>query len=61
MFVMAGVSFWGGGKLISESENMDRLSGEMLGLLIALVVGALGYALRRLGDLLGPDGDSVSQ
>ena len=61
LFAVAGLTFLAGGKLISESAKMDRLLAEMLGLIIAAALGAVGYALKNFGDDLGSDQDSASQ
>ena len=61
LFAVAGLTFWAGGKLISESAKMDRILAEMLGLMIALALGAVGYVLKNFGDDLGSDEDSVGQ
>jgi urea transporter len=60
LFAIAGLTFWAGGKLISESAKMDRILAEMLGLMIAFLLGALGYILKDLGDDLGSNHDSPS-
>lgn len=61
LFAVAGLTFLAGGTLISESAKMDRVLAEMLGLIIAAALGAVGYALKNFGDDLGSDQDSASQ
>ena len=61
LFAIAGVTFWAGGKVISESAKIDRILAEMLGLMIAFALGALGYILKNSADDLGSDQDSPSQ
>ena len=61
LFAVAGLTFWAGGKFISESAKMDRILAEMLGLMIAVALGAVGYALKNFGDDPGSDQDSASQ
>jgi len=61
LFAVSGLTFLAGGKLISESAKMDRILAEMLGLIIAAAIGAVGYALKNFGDELGSDQDSASQ
>lgn len=60
LFAIAGVAFWAGGKVISESAKIDRILAELLGLMIAVAVGAVGYVLKNFGDDLGSDKDSPS-
>ena len=61
LFAIAGLAFLAGGKIISESEKIDRILAEMLGLGIALATGALGYILKSTADDLGTDKDSPGQ
>ena len=61
LFAIAGLTFWAGGKLISESAKMDRILAELVGLMIAAALGAVGYALKNFGDGLGSDQNSASQ
>ena len=61
LFAVAGLTFLAGGKVISESAKMDRMLAEMLGLLIAFALGAVGYVLKNFADDLGSDQDSPSQ
>jgi hypothetical protein len=50
LFVIAGLSFWVGGRAITEFAKMDRLLGEMLGLGFAGACLALGMVLKTLGE-----------
>jgi hypothetical protein len=61
LFAIAGVAFLAGGKIISESVKIDRIVAEMLGFMIAIAVGALGYILKNLGDDLVSDHDPPGQ
>ncbi len=50
MFVIAGLSFWFGGGLITEFAKIDRTLGEMGGIGIAVVcvgIGAIATKARR--------------
>jgi hypothetical protein len=61
LFAIAGVSFWVGGKAISEFAKTDRILAEFLGLLIAVATGALGYILKNAADALNSSQDSPGQ
>jgi hypothetical protein len=50
LFMIGGLSFWAGGRLISESWKIDRILAEMIGLGIAAVCGGLGYGLKTAGE-----------
>jgi hypothetical protein len=58
LFAIAGVTFWAGGKVISGSAKIDRILAEMLGLMIAFAIGAVGYVLKNFADDPGSDQDS---
>lgn len=58
---IAGISFLVGGRAISEFGKVDRILSEFLGLLIAAVTGAAGYALKTSADDLDAAEDSTSQ
>lgn len=58
---IAGISFWVGGRAISEFGKVDRILSEFLGLLIAVVTGAAGYVLKTSADDLDATEDSTSQ
>jgi hypothetical protein len=45
--VVAGLSFWVGGRAISEFGKVDRIMAEFLGLSIAGGAGLLGYILKE--------------
>jgi hypothetical protein len=42
MFVIAGLSFWFGGRLITEFAKTDRMLGEMAGIGLAAVCAGIG-------------------
>jgi hypothetical protein len=44
LFVIAGLTFWIGGRAISELDHTDRIVAELEGLAIATVCGGLGFA-----------------
>jgi hypothetical protein len=49
LFGIAGISFWVGGRAISEFSR-DRVLGEMAGIFIAIVCGALGMWAKSAGE-----------
>jgi hypothetical protein len=49
-FAIAGLSFWVGGRAISEFGKVDRILGEMLGLGLAGVCLVLGLILKTVGE-----------
>jgi hypothetical protein len=53
LIVIGGLSFWVGGTAISEFGKIDRILGELLGLIFAVVCIAVGYVLKSSGE---PDG-----
>jgi hypothetical protein len=55
LFGIAAVCFWVGGKIISESSGSDRLLGEMGGVGMAMVFGAVGLVVKHYGDQLEED------
>lgn len=61
LFGIAGIAFWVGGRAISEFGKVDRILSEFLGLLIAVVTGVAGYALKTSADDLDAAEDSTSQ
>jgi len=58
---IAAIAFWVGGRAISEFGKVDRILSEFLGLLIAVVTGVAGYALKTSADDLDGAEDSTSQ
>jgi hypothetical protein len=50
LLVIAGLAFWAGGKIISETAKIDRLLAEMLGMGLAVAIGALGYIVKTAGE-----------
>jgi hypothetical protein len=57
LLATAGLSFWAGGRLVTEFAKTDRILGEMLGLIGAVVVGGIGFVVKSAADNLDPDGD----
>ena len=49
LFGIGGISFWVGGRAISEFAKIDRLLAEMMGLALAGGCGILGFMVRTLG------------
>jgi len=47
---VAGMAFWAGGRAIHEFGKVDRLLAELIGLSIAVVMGAIGFVLKRTAD-----------
>lgn len=60
-FAVAGLSFWVGGRAISEFGHMDRILAEAFGLSIAGATGMLGYVLKSSADDLTEEEDSSGQ
>jgi len=50
LFVIGGLSFWVGGRAISEFGKVDRIISEMLGLGIAGACLALGFVLKTAAE-----------
>ena len=61
LLVVAGLAFLVGGRAISEFAKTDRILAEMEGILLAVVVGALGFAAKTAADNLDEGKDSSSQ
>ena len=62
LFVIAGLSFFVGGRAISEFTKTDRVLAEGLGIGLTVVFAALGMlAKSRADDLDDDDEDSASQ
>ena len=61
LFTIAGLVFLAGGKIITESGKVDRILAEMLGIMIAFAIGAVGYVFKNIGDDVGTDEDLPSQ
>jgi hypothetical protein len=55
LFGLAAVSFWAGGKIISDSSGSDRLLGEMGGVGLTVVFVAAGAVVKHYGDQLEED------
>jgi hypothetical protein len=50
LFGIGGISFWFGGRAISEFSKIDRVLGEMAGIFIALVCLGLGALAKSAGE-----------
>ena len=50
LIVIGGLSFWVGGRALSEFGKIDRILGEMLGLIFAVACIAVGYVLKSFGE-----------
>lgn len=50
LLAVAGLSFWIGGRAISEFGKVDRILAEFLGLSLAGVAGLFGYILKEKAD-----------
>lgn len=61
LLTIAGLSFWVGGRAITEFAKTDRILGEMLGLAIAVVTGAIGFLVKSAADNLDSGEDSAAQ
>ncbi len=61
-FVFGGLSFWVGGRAISEFAKIDRILAEILGLGLAGLCFALGMVLKNAGEIdeVGEDQNSTS-
>jgi len=58
---VAGLSFWVGGRAISEFGKVDRILAEFFGLSLAGIAGLLGYILKERADDLEDSSDSAAQ
>jgi hypothetical protein len=50
--IVGGVFFWVGGRALHEFGNMERVSAEILGILIAVVMILLSFAAKSLAENL---------
>lgn len=50
MFVLAGLAFWVGGRLISELTKADRVFAEIAGIALAVVCVVLGVIAKFTDD-----------
>jgi hypothetical protein len=50
LFAIAGLSFWIGGRIISEFTKTSRVFGEMAGIFISLVCLGLGALAKSAGE-----------
>jgi hypothetical protein len=60
LFVIAGLLFFVGGRVISGLTKTDRMSAEMLGIGLAFVFGIFGMVAKNASDNLD-DEDSTGQ
>jgi putative effector of murein hydrolase len=60
--IVGGLLFWIGGRALHEFANIDRISGEAIGILLGLALVALGLALRAIANRIETqdDGSPVS-
>jgi len=61
LLAVAGLSFWIGGRAISEFGKVDRILAEFLGLSLAGVAGLFGYILKEKADDFDDSSDSAAQ
>jgi hypothetical protein len=61
LLAVAGLSFWVGGRAISEFGKVDRILAEFLGLSLAGVAGLFGYILKEKADAFDDSSDSAAQ
>jgi hypothetical protein len=59
LFVIAGLSFWAGGRAISEFGKVERILAEVLGIGIAIACGVLGFLAKAAGEHLGEQDEST--
>jgi hypothetical protein len=50
LFGIAGISFFFGGRALSEFANTSRVFGEMAGIFVAIVCGGLGAWAKSAGE-----------
>jgi len=48
--IVAGLSFWVGGRALHEFAKFDRLLGEMAGIVLALVLGLIAVLLKGIAQ-----------
>ena len=60
LFVISGLLFFVGGRVISEFTKTDRVSAEMVGIGSAFVFGIFGMVAKNASDNLD-DEDSTGQ
>lgn len=61
LLVIAGLSFFVGGRAISEFGKVERILAEVLGIAIAIACAALGVLAKAAGEHLGEQGQSKRQ
>ena len=52
LFLVAALTFWAGGRMISAFTNTDRIPSEMEGLVLTLFIAALGVVAKVAEDRL---------
>lgn len=60
LFVIAGVVFFGGGILISVLTKTERVTAEMAGIAVAVVLGIFGMVAHRVVDYMDDGEDHTS-
>jgi hypothetical protein len=64
LFAIAGLTFWFGGRAISEFAKTERMLAEMEGFGLAMMCGGLGVIVKTAADRLEVDeveGASMSE
>ena len=61
LLMIAGFSFFVGGRAISEFGKVERILAEVLGIAIAIASAALGVLAKAAGEHLGEQGQSTRQ
>jgi hypothetical protein len=61
LLVVAGLTFWVGGRVIAEFAKTDWMFAEMEGISLAVAVGALGFAAKTAADNLDEERDLSGQ
>ena len=60
--IVAGLSFWAGGRALHEFVKFDRMLGEMMGIVLALVLGLIAVFLKGIAQRIEDqdNGESLS-
>ena len=60
--IVAGLSFWAGGRALHEFAKFDRMLGEMMGIVLALVLGLIAVLLKGIAQRIEDhdDGEPTS-
>lgn len=61
LLVIAGCSFFVGGRAISEFGNVERILAEVLGIAFAIACAALGVLAQAAGERLGEQDQAKRQ